>query len=45
MPGFMPGIHDFLSKQDVDDMSNSGLPELLKNQYLPQVGYTRLALD
>ena len=44
MPGFMPGIHDFLSKQDVDDMSNSGLPELLKNQYLPQVGYTRLAV-
>jgi hypothetical protein len=40
---YVPGIHDFISKQDVDGISNSGLPELLKNQYLPQVGYTRLA--
>jgi len=33
MPGLGPGIHVFLSdsKQDVDGMRNSGLPELRKN--------------
>jgi hypothetical protein len=33
MPGLVPGIHAFLglSKQDVDGIRNSGLPELREN--------------
>jgi hypothetical protein len=44
MPGLVPGIHVLSISQDVDGTRNSGLPELRKNSYLPQVGYTRLAV-
>ena len=44
MPGLVPGIHVLSISQDVDVTRNSGLPELRKNSYLPQVGYTRLAV-
>jgi hypothetical protein len=42
---YVPGIHVLVSAlKDVDGTRDSGLPELRKISYVPQVGYTRLAV-